>query len=67
MCSFASSPKDPVMPTQTAAQKWPDGGNVRTAAERRVMDGIGSMTPSILTSGQGVTKFAPTEKKTLLG
>lgn len=47
--------------------KPPDGGAVRTAAQRRTMDRFGVKTPTILTSGRGVTTAAPTEKKTLLG
>lgn len=54
-------------PVQHAAMKQPDSAAVRTATQRRVMGKVKSKTPTILTSGQGVTEFAETQKKTLLG
>lgn len=70
MCMFGnSSParEDPVLPPEYAAQKSPDGAAVKTATGRRTSDKVRSGSPTILTSGSGVTTTAPTEKKTLLG
>lgn len=47
--------------------KQPDGAAVRTATGRRTMDRIKAGGDTVLTSGSGVSSFAPTEKKTLLG
>ena len=64
----------PVLPPETANQQSPDGGVVKSSAERRTASrvsgafgGFGGNVPTILTSAKGVTSFAPTEKKTLLG
>ncbi len=76
MCMFGSTQaaEAPVLPPQYAAQAQPDGGAVKTAAERRTATrvagstgGFGGQLSTILTSGKGVSVFAPTEKKTLLG
>jgi len=65
MCSV-NTPKAPVLPPELAAMRMPDGGAIRDTAERRILDQVrGNNT--ILTSASGVTSFAPTEKKTLLG
>lgn len=64
----------PVLPPEPAAMRMPDGGAaLKTAAERRTATKVSGATgaakqmATILTSGKGVTSFAPTEKKTLLG
>jgi len=69
MCLFNSTPRaaDPVLPPEYAAQKAPDGAAVKTAVGRRATDKVKSGSPTILTSGSGVTMTAPTERKTLLG
>jgi len=71
MCIFGggggAAAADPVLPPETAAMKSPDGAAVKTAAGRRATDKIKAGSPTILTSGSGVTTVAPTEKKTLLG
>lgn len=79
MCMFGSSRTQaaaaaPVLPPETAAMKQPDGNAVKTAAERRTANRVsgatgtvGKQIATILTSAKGVTTFAPTEKKTLLG
>lgn len=61
------TPKPPKMPKPTQAMKMPDLGAVKSAVARRLSDQVGARTPTILTSGSGVTDFAATEKKTLLG
>lgn len=69
MCLFKapSVPAAPELPEEPQEAKQPDAAAVRTAVSRRVGDRISSGTRTILTSGEGVTDFAPTEKKTLLG
>jgi hypothetical protein len=67
MCLFSKAPKMPDMPDAPAAMKFPDGGQVRSSIGRRIMDRVRSAATTVLTGGQGVTSFAPTEKKTLLG
>jgi len=68
MCMFSTPAQaDPVLPPEYAAQKMPDGAAIKTAAGRRATDKVMSGSPTILTSGSGVTATAPTEKKTLLG
>jgi hypothetical protein len=57
----------PQLPPETAKMKQPDAGAVRSSASRRTEDQLRSASDTILTSGSGVTTFAPTEKKTLLG
>jgi len=58
---------DPVLPPETAAMRMPDSAAVITAQGRRASDRVRSGARTILTSGSGVSEFAPTEKKTLLG
>lgn len=60
-------PKAPELPPEPAAMRMPDGNTVRTSMGRRVSDQVRTGAQTILTSGSGVTSFAPTEKKTLLG
>jgi hypothetical protein len=67
MCLFPPTPEAPSMPTEYAAQKSPDAGAVRSTTGRRTADMVRSGSPTILTSGSGVTTTALTEKKTLLG
>jgi hypothetical protein len=71
MCIFGGGggqqQADPTLPPETAAMRQPDMGAVKTAAGRRASDSVKSGAKTILTSGSGVTEFAPTEKKTLLG
>lgn len=69
MCLFSkpSTPPPPVMPPEPAQMKQPDAGAVRTTTGRRTEDRVRSGTSTILTSGSGVTDFAETGKKTLLG
>jgi len=69
MCIFpsASTPAAPQLPPETQAMKLPDAAAVKTATGRRTEDRIRAGADTILTSGSGVTSFAPTEKKTLLG
>lgn len=55
------------MPPEYAAQRNPDAGAVRSTTGRRTADAIRAGSPTILTSGSGVTTTALTEKKTLLG
>lgn len=55
------------MPPEPAQMKQPDAGAVRTTTGRRTEDRVRSGTSTILTSGSGVTDFAETGKKTLLG
>jgi len=66
---FSSPPKpdDPVLPTEYAQSRLPDGGQVRDNVGTRVRDRMRAASNTILTSGSGVTSTAPTEKKTLLG
>ncbi len=68
MC-LLNTPKaeDPVLPPETAAMRAPDQGAVKSTVGRRTGDKARAATPTILTSGSGVTTSAPTEKKTLLG
>lgn len=68
MCMFSKPDvPDVAMPKETAQMKSPDGEAVRSAAGRRTQDRIRAGTPTVLTSGSGVTAAAPTDKKTLLG
>lgn len=67
MFSTPKAPDDPVMPTEMAQSRLPDGGQVRTNTGQRATDRARAATSTVLTSGSGVTTSAPTEKKTLLG
>lgn len=71
MCLFGGGGQqaaaDPVLPPETAAMRMPDAAAVKTAAGRRASDKVKGGARTILTSGSGVSQFAPTEKKTLLG
>lgn len=68
MCMFNSpSPQAPQLPPERAQMRYPDAAAVRDAVGRRTEDRIKAGADTILTSGSGVTDFAPTEKKTLLG
>lgn len=58
---------DPVLPPESAQMRSPDAGAARSSAARRTMDRVMSGAKTVLTSGQGVTQSAPTEKKVLLG
>lgn len=55
------------MPPQYAQSRDPDGNVVRSTQGRRTTDRMRAASPTVLTSGSGVTTVAPTEKKTLLG
>jgi hypothetical protein len=69
MCMF-NKPKQqaaPELPPEPAQAKQPDAAAVKTAAGRRTEDRVRSGTKTIITGGSGVTEFADTEKKTLLG
>lgn len=57
----------PTAPKETAAMRAPDGAVVRSNASRRTEDRIRAGADTVLTSGSGVTDFAQTQKKTLLG
>ena len=59
--------KDPVLPPERAQMRDPDAGAVRSTTGRRATDRMRSAAQTILTSGEGVTSAAATEKKTLLG
>jgi len=59
---FAATPAAPVLPPETAAMKQPDGAQVKSASQRRAVERNASRTPTILTSGRGVTADAPTSK-----
>lgn len=73
MCMFGNrssanngkSPDELLVPERQSASP-PDNAAVASAG-RRVGDRIRAGVDTILTSGQGVTSFAPTMKKTLLG
>jgi len=69
MCLFSSPDPapPPAMPPEPAQMKQPDAGAVRTATGRRTQDRVRGGAKTVLTSGSGVTDFATTEKKTLLG
>lgn len=67
MCLVPDMPAAPQMPAETQAMKQPDAGAVRSSVSRRVGDRMRSGTDTILTSGSGVTAYAPTANKTLLG
>lgn len=72
MCAVTPTAALPTMPDEPAIMRQPDSGSsyaavAKTARQRRTMDQFGSRTPTILTSGRGVTKTAPTERKTILG
>lgn len=63
---MVSQPKAPVLPPELAAMKQPDSG-ATDAAARRTVDQLRAGANTILTSSAGVTSWAPTEKKSLLG
>ncbi len=71
MCMFKSpkAPPLPAAPVKMAAMKAPDGGAVKSAAERRVRDRRRAAMTTILTSGSGLepADSAQTAGKTLLG
>lgn len=68
MCLFnQQTPEAPELPPEPAQMKQPDGAAVRTATGRRTQDRMRAGANTILTSGSGVSSFAPTENKTLLG
>jgi len=68
MCLFnQQTPQAPTLPPEQAQMKYPDAAAVRDAVGRRTQDRIKAGADTVLTSGSGVTSFAPTEKKTLLG
>jgi hypothetical protein len=60
-------PKAPELPPERAAERAPDRAMAREAAGSRVIDRMRSATPTILTSGSGVTTSGQTAGKTLLG
>lgn len=68
MCmSQPSMPAPPELPPQMAAAKAPDRAASRSAQSTRTSDRMRSATPTILTSGSGVSMMGQTDKKTLLG
>lgn len=67
MCLFPPTPEAPTLPPEYVAQRAPDAGGVRGTTGRRTADQLRAGSPTILTSGSGVTTTALTEKKTLLG
>lgn len=71
MCMFKSpkTPPLPEAPPKTAAMKAPDGGAVKSSAERRVTDRRRAASRTILTSGNGLepADSGQTAGKTLLG
>lgn len=68
MC-LVSPPSAPKLqePTEYAQQRAPDGDAVRTTTGRRATDRVRGATPTVLTSGSGVSQTADVGKKTLLG
>lgn len=54
------------MPPERAAQRAPDGG-AGDSAWRRTFERLRGASPTVLTSGSGVSETATTGKKTLLG
>lgn len=60
-------PQAPVLPPEPAQTRAPDAGAARSQVGRRTMDRSRAATDTVLTSGSGVTDFAQTSKKTLLG
>lgn len=68
MCLFNQpKTKDPVLPPEPAQMRDPDAGAVRDTTGRRTTDRMRAASKTILTSGEGVTSAAATDKKTLLG
>lgn len=68
MCMSAPSmPAPPELPPQMAAAKAPDRAAARASSGTRATDRMRSSTPTILTSGSGVSMMGDTAKKTLLG
>lgn len=68
MCIFGNTPALAAAPPPESAQaRQPDAAAVRSSAGRRTTDKLRSGTKTILTGASGVSDFAPTEKKTLLG
>lgn len=68
MCMRAPSMLAPfLLPPQMAAARAPDRAAARSASSTRATDRMRSSTPTILTSGSGVTMMGDTDKKTLLG
>lgn len=65
MCLFNQNPTGsaPTLPVETAAMQQPDAGAIKTAAQRRTTEQIGSAPKTILTSGSGVTTRAATAKR----
>lgn len=63
MCMFgAAAPQSPVLPPESAAMRQPDGAAVKTASQRRATERNANRSPTILTSGRGVTSNSPTSK-----
>jgi hypothetical protein len=63
MCMFSTPTQAaPVLPPETAAMRQPDGAAIKSATERRTTQRNATRSPTILTSGRGVTSNAPTAK-----
>lgn len=66
MCLFNSQPQPaPQLPPETAAMKQPDGAAIKSAAQRRTGERT-LHSPTILTSGHGVTQRAASDKPGLI-
>lgn len=67
MCMKPPKTNPPPLPAQTARSRYPDRGEIERDARRTVTDRARARASSILTSGSGVSEFAPTAGKSLLG
>lgn len=68
MCLFNSQPQQqaPQLPPEPASMQQPDGAAIKSAAQRRAGERTATRSPTILTSGKGVTQRASSNKPGLI-
>lgn len=68
MCMFSQpAMQPPELPPEPQQAKQPNASEARRSVSPRITDRLRAGMSTILTSGSGISRFAPTMAKTLLG